>query len=239
MSRRSPRIRVRFSATVEIAGIAHTLVCHTRDISSDGCFLDTSEAVGEGVEVNLALMDNLAGEAVEVRGVVRRVLDGSDGGKLGIGVQLIDPPDEWVTMAERYREGVAEDHSGVRLRILVVGEETRKRGALALYVTSGWDVRFATELDDARDCLYGMDLHGVVAEFDLDSNKWAEVLATARMISPSTRRIVRTSLDKDGAPQPSGPDPLVHRFVDASSGLDALVDALSSDFGTSSNTPST
>lgn len=231
VSRRSPRIPARFAATVEIAGIDHTIVCHTRDISAEGCFLDTAEVIGSGVELSMAVMDNHVGEVVEVSGRVTRCIHDEDGGR-GVGVRLIDPPIGWASMVERYEAHAGgEAPAGVRLQILVVGDEGRRRGALALYVTSGWDVRFATDLSSAREALYGVKLDAVIAEHDLGDQRWAEILATARRIQPDARRIVRTSLRGGSMPTHGMRDDLVHRVVDLDSGLDALVDALTADIG--------
>jgi hypothetical protein len=221
---------VRFSATVEIAGISHTLVCHTRDISTEGCFLDTSEGVELGVAVTMVVMDNQLGEVVEVHGEVARcITDGDAPGGRGIGVRLIDPPVSWTAMVERYQSSGGEKANPGRLTILVVGDEARRRGALALYVTSGWDVRFSTDIGGAREALYGVKLNAVISEHDLTDKRWAEVLATARRIQPEARRIVRTSLKGGDMPTHGGKDDLVHRVVDLDAGMDALVDALTAD----------
>ncbi|MBT8493263.1 MAG: PilZ domain-containing protein [Deltaproteobacteria bacterium] len=233
MSRQSPRIPARFAATVEIAGIDHTIVCHTRDISTEGCFLDTSEQIASGVELSIAIMDNVLGEVVEAQGEVTRLVDENDVGTgRGVGVKLIDPPIGWTAMVERYEQSDGEEgQHAIRLRVLVVGDEDRKRGALALYVKSGWDLRFATELENAREALYSVELDAVIAEHDLTDQRWAEVLATARRIQPTARRLVRTSLKGGEMPTHGGKDDLVHRVVDLDSGLDALVDALTADIG--------
>ena len=109
-------------------------------------------------------------------------------------------------------------------RILVVGDERRQRGALALYVTSGWDVQFATDLDGTVEALRGLTLDAVIAEHDAADDRWPPVLSEARRMQPSARRIVRGS--KNG-PVPEAP--LVHRFVDRDAGIDALLDALTAD----------
>ena len=104
MSRRSPRIRARFAATVHIAGVEHTLVCHTRDISAEGCFLDTAEMIAPGVGLSLALMDNERGEVVQVDGVVARCLPGGVNGiGRGVGVRLTAPPPGFLAeLQQRY-----------------------------------------------------------------------------------------------------------------------------------------
>lgn len=241
MSRRSPRIPARFAATVEISGIDHTIVCHTRDISAEGCFLDTAEFIGNGVELSMAVMDNFVGEVVEVTGLVTRsIRDNEVGTGRGVGVRLIDAPIGWTAMVERYESSRSETESAARLRVLVVGDEIRKRGALALYVTSGWDLRFATDLVSAREALYGVELDAVIAEHDLADQRWAEILATARRIQPEARRIVRTPLQGGSMPTQGGANDLVHRVVDLDAGLEALIDALTADISLhpeSTNTP--
>lgn len=239
MSRRHPRIRVRFAATVQIAGVEHTLVCNTRDISHEGCFLDTSERIAEGVELTLAVLDNQRGEAIQTRGIVARVLP-RDAKDAGIGVRLIDPPEEWQDMVRRYQEqsdNELEPHKHMRLSILVIGDESHRRGALALYVTSGWDVRFAIDLVTAIEALNGVKLDAVIAEYQLDDPRLGAILDAARRIQPPARRIVRTRLEGRDPTPPAELAPLVHRVVDEASGLEALLDALTANFGSTEPFP--
>lgn len=230
MSRRSPRYRARFAATVQIAGVEHTLVCHTRDISAEGCFLDTNELIAEGVPVELALMDNERGEAVTVQGVVAR--SQSEGGARGIGVRLPNPPAEWQRVVARYRSRVSRGDTippRGRLSILVFGDEEHRRGALALYVTSGWDVRFAVDLESAREALNAIPVDAVIAERELEDERAKGVLEEARRLQPQARRIIRCMAPSSESPADDTLGDLVHRIVDERAGLDALVDALTSD----------
>lgn len=233
MSRRHPRIRVRFAATVQIAGVEHTLVCNTRDISHEGCFLDTAERIAEGVELTLAVLDNQRGEAIQTRGIVARVLP-RDAKVAGIGVRLIDPPEEWQHMVRRYQEQAgaeSEATKSMRLSILVIGDDSHRRGALALYVTSGWDVRFAIDLVTAIEALNGVKLDAVIVEYRLDDPRLGAILDAARRIQPEARRIVRTPLEGQRAEPPDAMAHLIHRVVDEASGLDALLDALTAHIG--------
>jgi hypothetical protein len=233
MSRRHPRIRVRFAATVQIAGVEHTLVCNTRDISHEGCFLDTAERIAEGVELTLAVLDNQRGEAIQTRGIVARVLP-RDAKLAGIGVKLIDPPEEWQHMVRRYQEQAGhevETTKPMRLSILVIGDDSHRRGALALYVTSGWDVRFAIDLVTAIEALNGVKLDAVIAEYQLDDGRLGAILDATRRIQPEARRIVRTQLNGLRPEAPPAIAHLVHRVVDEASGLDALLDALTAHIG--------
>lgn len=233
MSRRHPRIRVRFAATVQIAGVEHTLVCNTRDISQEGCFLITSERIAAGVELSLAVLDNQRGEAVEAHGVVARVLP-RESKVAGIGVRLIDPPPEWQDMVRRYQQQSDQDldvHKHVRLSILVVGDDSHRRGALALYVTSGWDVRFAIDLVTAVEALNGIDLDAVIAEYSLDDPRLGAILDAAKRIQPRARRIVRAPHEEAGREPPADLTPFIDRVVDESTGLEALLDALTAHLG--------
>lgn len=239
MSRRHPRVRVRFAATVQIAGVEHTLVCNTRDISNEGCFLVTSERIAEGVELTLALLDNERGEAIQTRGIVARVPP-RDAKITGIGVRLIDPPEEWQHMVRRYQtqSGVdAEPHKHTRQAILVIGDENHRRGALALYVTSGWDVRFANDLVTAIEALNGVKLDAIIAEYPLDDTRLGAILDAGRRIQPGARRIVRTALEGRSPTAPPAIAHLVHRVVDEASGLEALLDALTAKIGTEPASP--
>ena len=233
MSRRFPRIRAKLSATVQIEGTSDVLVCRTRDISLTGCFLDTGQLLDPGLELSIALMDAARGEVIEVYGRVTRCLPpGADGVGRGVGVVLPEPPDEWTMLVERHKTGASiPETNPVRLRVLVVGDDKQRRGALALYVTSGWDVRFASDLDGAIEALDGVRLNAVIAENELSDQRWEAVLSAARRMQPSTRRIVRCHLDGEDIPDGAGLRALVHRFVDRGAGLDALLDALTADMG--------
>lgn len=216
------------------AGVAGAvLVCRTRDISKTGCFLDTGQILDPGQSLQIAIMDAARGEVVEVVGEVTRCLPpGPDGVGRGIGVRIADPPDAWDALVELHKLGAQlPEPSAVRLRVLVVGDDKRRRGALALYVTSGWDVRFASDLDGAVEALDGVRLNAVIAENELSDRRWESILSAARDIQPGTRRIVRCNLDGQAIPDGSGLRALVHRFVDRSAGLDALLDALTADMG--------
>jgi len=233
VSRRSPRIRARFAATVHIAGVEHTLVCHTRDISAEGCFLDTAEMIAPGVGLSLALMDNERGEVVQVDGVVARCLPGGPNGVgRGVGVRLTSPPPDWQLMVQRYQQSRTTEEMAVptvRLTILVVGDEEQRRGALALYVTSGWDVRFATDVDTAEEAMAAVDLDAVIAEYELGDSRWHQILQVARRLQPDAHRFVRCSLR--GQRPPRGAEDLVHRIIDRQAGLEALVEALGAELG--------
>ncbi len=233
MSRRSPRIRARFAATVHIAGVEHTLVCHTRDISAEGCFLDTAEMIAPGVGLSLALMDNERGEVVQVDGVVARCLPGGvNGVGRGVGVRLTAPPPVWQLMVQRYQQSRTDTEPGilptVRLAILVVGEEDQRRGALALYVRSGWDVRFATDVETAEEAMAAVDLDAVIAEYDLDDERALDVLRAAKRLQPDARRFVRSGLRNKRVPAEHD---VIEGAIDRDAGLEALVEALSEAFG--------
>ena len=121
-------------------------VCHTRDVSEVGMCLDTSDVsewLPVGTRVSLALVDPKSGTAMEVIGdVVREVA----GATPNLGVLLIEPPPEWKALvANAARSSGNIEKPGRRMRVLVVGDDHRQRGAMALYVSSGWDVLFASD----------------------------------------------------------------------------------------------
>ena len=226
MSRRAHRIRARLAATVTpLASSRGLFVCQTRDVSAVGCFLDTATPIEVGTRVAIAIFDRSRGTPVELVGEVQRV---NGGNNHGIGVQFRDPPEDWRTLVGQLSRLATpgEGKTVRRLRVLVVGDEKRQRGALALYVTSGWDVRFATNLDTTVEALTGAIVDAVIAEHDAADPRWHDVLSETTALQPSARRIVRGAPD---GPIP-GP-PLVHRFVDRDAGLDALLDALTADLG--------
>lgn len=201
------------------------LVCRTRDISIVGLALDTEATIDAGTRVSVSILDPSRGLVIELHGEVSRPLAGTP----GIGVALHEPPDEWhMLIAERSAVHPPGEHRPTpkRLRVLVVGDDQRRRGALALYVTSGWDVRFASDLDGTVEALGDFQIDAVIAEHDAEDERWQPILDQARRTQPRARRIVRGAVH--GAPINA---PLVHRFVDREAGLDALLDALTADFG--------
>ncbi len=216
---------------MSIQGSDTVVVCPTRDISESGCYLDTAEPIAPGTSVEIALLDHEHGEAVDLEGVVMRV------GERGVGVKLDEVPDGWLQLVERFRD--ARNQSGSipvgsftrRLRILVVGDDARRRGALALYVTSGWDVRFASDLRGACEALQSIRLDAIIAEHDLAEGNWRAPLEAARREQPAARRIVRCQIP-DGATRTDDElGDLIDRVVDSDSGMDALLDALTADLG--------
>ncbi len=229
MSRRSPRVRARFAATVQIGGVDHTLICHTRDISVDGCFLETSELMAPGAVVSLAVMDNQRGEVVSVTGHVIRMLDGDD---RGVGVRLEDPSDDWLLLVERFQDsGVLDrERPNLRLSILVVSSEENRRVALALYVTSGWDIRFAGDAAAASEAMGADHLDAVICEFEADDSTWVGIMEDAQKLHPTAKRLVRCRTKDINLPA-SGADAPVHRFVETEYGMDALLDALTAELG--------
>ena len=195
-------------------------VCRTRDVSEVGVCLDTAAWFPLGTRLSVALVDPASGNAIEVIGDVVREASAPS---WVLGILLIEPPLEWsalVASAARQSSPTA-DKPGKRLRILVIGDDHRQRGAMALYVTSGWDVLFASDEDSIAEAVENIELDAVVAELDATDERLATIMAGVRRVQPAARRIVRG----DG----KGSHELVHRFVDRSAGLDALLDAVTAD----------
>lgn len=200
-------------------------VCRTRDVSDTGCCLDTAAWFPLGTRLSLALVDPGSGHAIEVIGdVVREATAPS----WVLGLLLIEPSLEWrglvAATARRSSPHVVEKR-GKRLRVLVVGDDHRQRGAMALYVTSGWDVLFASDIDSIADAIENIELNAVVAELDATDPRLPAIMESARSAQPRARRIVR------GAGRGGGSSELVHRYVDRDAGLQALLDAVTADFG--------
>ncbi|MEM9494072.1 MAG: PilZ domain-containing protein [Myxococcota bacterium] len=231
MSRRYPRIRAKLTATVTLAE-NDFVVCNTRDISHRGCFLDTTRIISVGTQVIVVILDEDSGLPLQMNGEVMRSLPpDAEGRGRGVGVRFDNPPTEWTEFVNNFQKAnPAVRPPPRRLRVLVVGDRTRQRGAMALYVTSGWDVRFATDLVGAEDALTGVDLNAIIAENDMDDERWRELMMIAREFQPNARRIVRSGLNGRPAPEPTSPDDLFHRVVDRDAGLEALLDALTADF---------
>jgi len=224
VSRRAPRFRTRIAVTITpVIGGGELAVCHTRDVSEVGMSLETAHMFGLGTRLVLSLLDDARGAVVEVIGEVSRHTQG------GFGVRLIEPSVDWraLVAAAARRGGPQPEKPARRMRVLVVGDDQRQRGALALYVTSGWDVRFANDLDTTSEALRGVKLDAVIAEHDADDPRWQPILAAAQKAQPAARRIVRGVVRNIPDVEAS----LVHRFVDRDAGLDALLDALTADLG--------
>ena len=198
-------------------------VCRTRDVSEVGVCLDTAAWFPLGTRLSVALVDPASGGALEVIGdVVREAMAPS----WFLGILLIEPPVEWSALViAAARRSTPAEKPGKRLRVLVVGDEHRQRGAMALYVTSGWDVLFASDEDSIAEAVGNIDLDAVVAELDAEDPRLPPIMTRVRRAQPTARRIVRTKAGK-------GSDELVHRFVDRDAGLEALLDAVTADIPT-------
>jgi hypothetical protein len=195
-------------------------VCRTRDVSESGCCLDTAAWFPLGTRLSIALVEPTSGHALEVIGDVVREATAP---AWVLGILLIAPPLEWsalVAYAARTSDASLE-RSGRRRRVLVVGDDHRQRGAMALYVTSGWDVLFASDLDSIANAVGNIELDAVVAELDPTDPRLPPLLQAARAAQPSARRIVRG----EGAPGPG----LVHRYIGRDAGLEAIVEAVTAE----------
>ena len=196
-------------------------VCRTRDVSEAGMSLGTTVAwFPIGTRLSLTMFDEWNGNALEMIGdVVREAAAPS----WILGILLIEPPDEWhalVAGAARSTHAPSEKPAK-RLRVLVVGDDHRQRGAMALYVTSGWDILFASDEDSIAEAVETITLDAVVAELDDGDPRIPPIMMGVRRVQPSARRIVR------GAGR--GATDLVHRFVSRDAGLEALLDAMTAD----------
>ena len=173
-----------------------------------------------GTRMSLQLFDPWNGTAIEVIGdVVREAVAPA----WILGVLLIEPPAEWRVLVASAGRNVppGSEKAAKRLRVLVVGDDHRQRGALALYVTSGWDVLFASDEDAIAEAVETLKLDAIVAELDDGDARLSPIMQGVRRVQPSARRIVR------GAGR--GSSDLVHRFVPRDAGLEALLDAMTAD----------
>ena len=192
------------------------VVCHTRDISEVGVCLDTAAWLPIGTRVSLKLTDPRTGMPLEVIGDVVRETNGTHA---ALGVLIIEPPAEWkMLVTQAARNSGTLDKPGKRMRVLVVGDDHRQRGAMALYVSSGWDILFASDDFAVHEALANIKLDAVIAELDAADPRIAPIMDDVRKVQPEARRIVRGAGKSEGD--------LVHRYVDRDSGLEALVDAV-------------
>jgi hypothetical protein len=197
------------------------VVCRTRDVSDVGVCLDTAAWLPIGTRVSLALTDPRAGSVIEVIGDVVREDNGKEP---ALGLLLIEPPAEWKAMVQSAgRQSGTLDRPGKRMRVLVIGDSHRQRGAMALYVSSGWDVVFGDHDFALHEVLTDIRVDAVIAELDAGDARIETIMYEANKAQPGARRIVR-GLGR-------GSCDLVHRYVDRDSGLDALVDAVTANMG--------
>jgi hypothetical protein len=192
------------------------VVSRTCDISLHGMSLDTAVWFPVGTRLTIAMIDPSSGQALELVGDVVREPTKT---RWALGIVLVEPPVEWhaiVFNASRQMGPIATPAR--RRRVLVVGDEQRQRGAMALYVTSGWDVLFASDLESVIDALDNITLDAVIAELDANDARVHDIMRDAKRIQPAARRIVRGRGRSD--------DDLVHRFVERDAGLDPLLDAV-------------
>lgn len=237
MSRGSKRARVRLPVTVRLASVdgSASFVCRTRDVAENGVLLETPETLEPGTHVVLTLFDEQTGNVIELQGVVARAVPAAGAAPAAMGIRLTTGAPAWSALVARAhldKQGRPTTERPVRrLRVLVVADEVARRGAVALYVTSGWDVRFASDLPSTEEALKGLRLDAVIAEHDLGDLRWPKVLEAAQRAQPHARRIVRAALNGELPPPPGKPDDLVHRVVDLQAGLEAVLDALAADWG--------
>lgn len=221
MSRRAPRFRIELKVTVSPLLGGQLVVCHTRDISDVGVCLDTGEWLPVGTRVSLSLVDPRSGTAMEVIGDIVREINGANP---ALGVLLVEPPAEWKALvAQAARSSGHQERPGRRMRVLVVGDDHRQRGAMALYVSSGWDILFASDDFAVHEALENIKLDAVIAELDASDPRIEPIMDDVRKAQPEARRIVRGS--------GRGEHDLVHRYVPRDSGLEALLDAVTANLG--------
>lgn len=217
LSRRAPRYRLDIAAKAQALLGGETAVCRTRDVSEVGVCLDTAAWFPLGTRISISLFDPVSGGALEVIGDVVREASAPS---WTLGVLLVEPPHEWrALVAGAARQSLPPEKPGKRLRVLVVGDDHRQRGAMALYVTSGWDVLFASDDDSVREVVsHKIELDAVIAELDASDPRVPPIMEHIRRAQPTARRIVRCN--------GRGEHALVHRFVDRDAGLEALLDAI-------------
>ncbi|MBA3500011.1 MAG: PilZ domain-containing protein [Myxococcota bacterium] len=231
MSRRSPRYRADLAVTVTPLLGGERVVCRIRDVSGAGLSLGTT--IGWfpiGTRISLTLFDEWNGNALEMIGdVVREATEPS----WILGILLIEPPAEWhALVASAARVSLPpSDKPAKRLRVLVVGDDHRQRGAMALYVTSGWDILFASDEDSIAEAVQTIQLDAVVAELDDGDPRIPPIMQGVRRVQPGARRIVRG--------EGRGTTELVHRFVARDAGLEALLDAMTADIPVATESPKT
>lgn len=196
-------------------------MCRTRDVSEIGVCLDTAAWLPVGTRVSVAFVEPQGGSVLELIGDVVREINGVNP---ALGVLLIEPPIEWKGLvAYAARASGTIDKPARRMRVLVFGDDHRQRGAMALYVSSGWDILFASDPSSIHEALDNVALDAVIAELDAGDPRIEAIMGDVRDAQPDARRIVR-----GGGKATSE---LVHRFVERDAGLEALLDAVTAKIG--------
>ena len=164
-------------------------MCRTRDVSDIGVCLDTAAWLPVGTRVSLALTDPRAGSVIEVIGDIVREENGKEP---ALGMLLIDPAPEWKALVmSAARQSGTLDKPGRRMRVLVIGDNHRQRGAMALYVSSGWDVVFGDHNFALHEVLDDIKVDAVIAELDAGDPRIETIMYEANKAQPGARRIVR------------------------------------------------
>jgi hypothetical protein len=221
VSRRAPRFRVSHAATVSPLLGGDLVVCRTRDISEVGICLESAAWLPIGTRVSVSLTDDKTGTVIDLIGDVVREMNGKEP---ALGVLLIDAPAEWKSVvASAAQQSGKVEKPGRRMRVLVVGDDHRQRGAMALYVSSGWDILFASDDSSVHEAIENISLDAVIAELDANDPRVEPVMEDVRKSQPKARRIVRG--------HGKGSTDLVHRYVDREAGLEALLDAVTANIG--------
>src|SRR5690606_28494635 len=76
------------------------------------------------------------------------------------------------------------------LAVLIVGDESGRRAAAALYVTTGWDVRFAVDDASIDEALAEVAFDAVVVELEPDDPQAVGALRATRRRRPEAVRVV-------------------------------------------------
>src|SRR5262249_61729769 len=194
------RGKPRLTVSAALGGGAGVIPCPTRDTSVNGLLLDSGRAPAPGSAVSMSLLDD-SGEVVELHGVVTRGVPGA------LGVRLHEPPPGWTHLVSRMQARARSEPGPPprRLRVLVVSEDARLRGAVALYVTSGWDVRFASDVAGTEEALRGWRIDAVIVEHDLDDARWPGILEAARPAPANASPRIRPPPPRPPPPPPPPP----------------------------------
>jgi hypothetical protein len=232
VARFAKRTRARFRITTQVGRDPKVHTLYTRDISATGLFVETDLYLPVRFRLPLTLFDEDTGGAVTLDGEITRVVEATESQGGGLGIRLLSSPASWLAVVRRIESRASEGRNSNRFRtlrrlsVLVVGTEPRRRTAVALYVQSGWNVRFASTVQEAEEAVKGLHTDAVIIEEELSETDRNYVLGLARKELPTARRIVRSRTVPPLEPGVAPAEALVQHFVDAQTGLEGVLEAL-------------
>lgn len=170
-------------------------IARTRDISKEGCFINTNASMSVGDVVNLTFP--IGDAMIAIAGTVTRVLPPSaQGGDQGFGIRLHSPPGLWGQHVDDVirNEGKQSAH---QYSVLIISDAELRAQTVANFATANWRVDFAFDFESAKSILGHQTFDAVILETNQYERRWERTLALAVSLQPTATRIVRAKLTGD------------------------------------------